>query len=104
MESTRAPRLMCHLPLLEIIFDEGGFFSEERHMLMRRLKKIPERFDGLLERFGELFLLLVTPGIFKIAHLPMQSRNESLQFVVEPIQVRREAAQLGGVDMGFAHR
>jgi hypothetical protein len=33
----------------------------------------------------------------------MQAGHEGLELVIEPIQIRRKAAQLGGVDSGFSH-
>lgn len=72
-------------------------------MLMRILEEAAQALGGLLESVGELALLLIAPVLFERAHLRMQAGDESLQLVVEAIQIARKSPQLGRIDIGFAH-
>src|SRR6186713_2229429 len=98
MDATLASDNRQSSSLLQIVLDQRRLLPQELHVLVRRFEEISQPLGGLLEGFGELSLLLVTPGLLERAHLAMQAGDEALQLVVEAIEVRRKATQFGGID------
>src|SRR5688500_17660714 len=83
IESMRAVSPTRISPLLHVFLDQVRLLRQKRHVRRRRLQEPSQRLDGLLEALGELFLLLVAPGVFEVAHPRVQAGDQALEFVVE---------------------
>src|SRR5450432_4025244 len=94
MDSTRAPldiaapvSRLHQLPLFEVLLNCCRLLAEKLYVGMRILKKSADRFEGPLKSFGKLPLFLIPPRSFQPAQLAMQTAHQTLNFIVESIEI-----------------